>query len=628
MYLDRNYLMTHNKPILYQCGLTIFRDLTVSQPELSYRLREILIDNVRKERQGELIDCEVMRDVLAMLVELRTSSNDTYHLVFEEAFLADTRCFYQREAMQLLVNCDCSTYMVEAERRIHEEEGRLQKYLAAFTESALMAIINECYIVQNCRTLVEMGNSGCTRMIMNDNWDDLRRMYNLFSRVPSCLQEIAVCVSRHIAARGHDILEDSELKKQPELLVNSMLELREKFNTILTSSFKRDTMLEHTIKTSFEGVVNANTRIARSLAMYIDSLFKKEVRGMREDVLEQRLNNCLELFRYISDKDIFEHYYKLSLSKRLLNNRSLSEEAERLMLTKLKLECGYQFTAKLEGMFNDMIISKAVSNEFPRLKGLTVDVRVLTTGFWPNEACECPVLPSPLYQITESFTSWYATKYPGRRITWRTSLGSAELRTQIGGQKHELCVSTFQAAILLNFNSAERFTVSELENILRVSGSEFSKHLLGLLKVGLILKSTPGKELEPGASLCVNTQFSSEMFRIKVPVVSSTNKRKSLTSEVSQGSRGQGSSNGVNIEEEVPSPVEEDRRYLIEAALVRTLKGRRTIEHNDLMTEVIRQLSSRFAPQPKSIKQRIEGLIEREYIDRDVKNPRVYHYLA
>jgi len=59
----------------------------------------------------------------------------------------------------------------------------------------------------------------------------------------------------------------------------------------------------------------------------------------------------------LSEKDVFERYYKNHLAKRLLLGRSVSDDAERGMLAKLKVECGYQFTQKLEGMFNDMKIS-------------------------------------------------------------------------------------------------------------------------------------------------------------------------------------------------------------------------------------------------------------------------------
>jgi len=69
------------------------------------------------------------------------------------------------------------------------------------------------------------------------------------------------------------------------------------------------------------------------------------------------LDKTIIIFRYISEKDVFERYYKTHLAKRLLLGRSVSDDAERGMLAKLKVECGYQFTQKLEGMFHDMKLS-------------------------------------------------------------------------------------------------------------------------------------------------------------------------------------------------------------------------------------------------------------------------------
>lgn len=69
------------------------------------------------------------------------------------------------------------------------------------------------------------------------------------------------------------------------------------------------------------------------------------------------LDKTITVFRFITDKDVFERYYKGHLAKRLLLGRSVSDDAERGMLAKLKVECGYQFTQKLEGMFHDMKLS-------------------------------------------------------------------------------------------------------------------------------------------------------------------------------------------------------------------------------------------------------------------------------
>jgi len=65
------------------------------------------------------------------------------------------------------------------------------------------------------------------------------------------------------------------------------------------------------------------------------------------------------------------------------------------IFSKLKSECGCQFTSKLEGMFKDMTLPNTVNEEFKshllnsssaskNMNGVDLTVRVLTTGYWPG----------------------------------------------------------------------------------------------------------------------------------------------------------------------------------------------------------------------------------------------------
>jgi hypothetical protein len=47
-----------------------------------------------------------------------------------------------------------------------------------------------------------------------------------------------------------------------------------------------------------------------------------------------------------------------------------------------------------------------------------------------------------------------------------------------------------------------------------------------------------------------------------------------------------------------------------------------------LVLQVTRQLSPRFIPNPTLIKKRIESLIEREFLERDANDRKLYRYLA
>jgi len=58
-------------------------------------------------------------------------------------------------------------------------------------------------------------------------------------------------------------------------------------------------------------------------------------------------------------------------------------------------------------------------------------------------------------------------------------------------------------------------------------------------------------------------------------------------------------------------------------------RQRKELSHQELIAQVIQQLTSRFLPDVTMVKKRIESLIEREFLDRadDSERP-AYRYLA
>jgi len=78
--------------------------------------------------------------------------------------------------------------------------------------------------------------------------------------------------------------------------------------------------------------------------------------------------------------------------------------------------------------------------------------------------------------------------------------------------------------------------------------------------------------------------------------------------------------------EDAKARVEQDRKPQIEAAIVRIMKDRKTLDHSQLIAEVVRQLSPKFRPEVSDIKLRIESLIDREFLARE--NERTYNYRA
>jgi len=115
---------------------------------------------------------------------------------------------------------------------------------------------------------------------------------------------------------------------------------------------------------------------------------------------------------------------------------------------KLKEECGFQFTQKLEVMFKDIKMSEDTMAEFrghalAKQINFELQVKVLTTGNWPNEQKDqsgiIQNLPREIQFSMQNFNKFYNNKHTGRALHWKPSLGYADIKATLGESvKHEL----------------------------------------------------------------------------------------------------------------------------------------------------------------------------------------------
>jgi len=113
--------------------------------------------------------------------------------------------------------------------------------------------------------------------------------------------------------------------------------LKDRYDNFLAHSFEHDPSFKKVISSDFEHFLNLNPKSPEYLSLFIDDKLKKGVRGMTEQDIETVLDKTMVLFRFLQEKDIFERYYKQHLAKRLLLNKSVSDDSEKNMISKLKV---------------------------------------------------------------------------------------------------------------------------------------------------------------------------------------------------------------------------------------------------------------------------------------------------
>ncbi|XP_071698690.1 cullin-1-like [Rutidosis leptorrhynchoides] len=626
-YLDRYFISRRSLPALNEVGLICFRESVYE--ETKGKARDAVIALIDQEREGEQIDRALLKNVLDIYVEIGMGQMDHYENDFETFMLSDSAAYYSRKASNWIVDFSCPEYMLKAEDCLKKEKERVLNYLHLSSDPKLIENVQNELLVVYSSQLLEKEHSGCRTLLRDDKVDDLSRMYRLFSKIPKGLEPVANMFKQHVTAEGMALVqqaEDAASNKtenvgggpQEQIFVRKVIDLHDKFMSYVTDCFSNHTLFHKALKEAFEVFCNkvvAGSTSAELLATYCDNILKKGgSEKLSDEAIEETLDKVVKLLAYIGDKDLFAEFYRKKLSRRLLFDKSANDDHERVILSKLKQQCGGQFTSKMEGMVTDLTLAKENQNRFSEYlsnnsgasPGIDLTVTVLTTGFWPTYKSYDLCLPQEMIKCVEVFKEFYQTITKHRKLTWIYSLGTCNVNGKFDQKTIELVLGTYQAAVLLLFNGSDRLSYSDIKQQLNLADEDLVRLLqsLACAKYKILIKEPASRTVSETDYFQFNSKFSDRMRRIRIPLPP------------------------VDERKKVVEDVDKDRRYAIDASIVRIMKSRKVLGHQQLVTECVEQLSRMFKPDFKAIKKRIEDLITREYLERDKENPNLFRYLA
>lgn len=586
------YINEHKLAKVGEMVLIGYRDF-LQIPENQLRIQSYLLDLINKSRKGEWADSEAVSQLCRMLVDVGINSKEIYQTVFETAFLQASRLFYQREAMDTVSVSTWADYLKYAEKRRKQELYRVETSLDASTMLPLMRVLKDCFVTPFYTQLIE-ASSGIRKMLEEANTEDLKRAYILLKEDFDAFKELQASIFSFILTSVTTILSNHDLAILQK--VKALFTLNTRLKHLLSAAFASDRKMEETVTQAFDKVFSANSSLGQLLASYVDFMMTKEIKQMSDTEIDAILENFMTIFRYLRSRDVFEAINKSLFAKRLLMQTSLNNEAEKGLLRRLKMECGPAYTRKVEGMITDIESARSDSIQISS-DGIQIEVLVLKSVYWPSDSLEAALMPAELGPLVTAVNDQYTRKYPQRLLDWKTNYGTAEIVGKFENRSYEFTVSTYQMLVLMYFNGVNKTTYEELVNALGVRfDKEFYKHVFGLIHGKVVLKSTDTKVLEPDCELTISDRFESKLRRIKISIVAPKRKDKPVAVEAT------------------PSDVLETRKFLTDMAIVRVMKARRMLEPQLLVAEVIRQLSTKFPPEPRDIKARTESLIEREYL--------------
>ncbi|KAJ1306719.1 hypothetical protein OPQ81_007709 [Rhizoctonia solani] len=658
--IDQFYVPSRpNLTTVYELGLRIFGGF-LQNPIVSDRIQAGIVEWLTQERLNPTQDPNVRRQHRETIVTVRKClvSLHLYGDLAEIPYLQATTSYWTDEGA-VRRNADdfsAANYIAEAIKIIKGEEDRAREVLlpggwepvGRATEKALLADVAPTLASKALQTL-----------LVRKDKPAITALYGLYRRA-EVLEDLRLAFKNILQENVRSIVmagtDESTSKKgktnkvrgrgkseEDEKIVPLLVELRAFAKAVVKECFGETARgrFAGALDDAFSlGVGARDYTPSAMMAQALDRELRRGQRGESEQAWKEKLFEILDLSRYTRDKDVFREIYTRALAKRLLTKSTADDDMEKTLIVKLKADYDPEFSAG-DVMFKDLQQSATEMEDYRRRiensaddMDLCLNVMVLTHAKWPsfkeNNMLESEEsakshgrgskpstasrvdLPPKMAAALHRFEVYYKEKHDRHRMAWFHSLGTVTLTSRFPGGTKEISVSMYQALVLLLFNEQDQFSVADIQSRTQLSQEDLTVTLqslaLGKKRVLLRADDKTAKDIAPADQFKWNGEFTDPKRNIRILSI-----QQQTTTEETQ-----------DAQDDILS----ERPHVIDAAIVRIMKAKKTLTYEQIKTETIMALEKHFQPTVSDIKKRIDELQEKDYIVRDDKERNVFHYVA
>ncbi|KAF9555850.1 Cullin-4B [Agrocybe pediades] len=640
-YLDQVYVVQEkDKHNIYDLAHSLVVKRIFNSAHLMDKLHDAVngwLDTERKNRRPHR-----ERDAIPKLI--RVIHQYHQYSSFEEFYINNTKEFYAQESAAKAdeLKDKPKEFFEAASTRIDEEFERAKAVLSVpswiFVRTATEQII--------WKDRVEwIADSTLSEYMKDKDLTSLAKLYTLFGRVGGT-QALCKAFSVYIRVTVASIVKDVD---RDDEMVQRLLDFKKLADDAIFTSFLADVVEVHTTSSADHptspppapvasasqlppkqpdqqflyaltdaftmGFKARRSKPAEMIAKYLDKAMRKGQGKASDAEFQEFLDRALSLYRFTDDKDVFRTFYHRSLAKRLLLAKSASDDFEKAMLKKLKENYDPEFGMG-EDMFKDLALSRESMREYHEKlpedsAGRKLNAMVLQRSAWPFTAQKETVdLPPSMQTELTKYTNYYKSKHSGRVLDWDHSLGTVTLKARFNPGDKELTVSLYQALVLLLFNEDTEIPYTDIKEHTNMAEADLKRTLQSLAcgKKKVLKKIPAGKDVDDTDVFKYNAEFTDPHRVVHI---------NSIQAKVSP-----------EESKKTNDSIEEDRKYTLDAAIVRIMKARKEMSYEQLKTATIEAVKSHFAPQVDTIKKRIDYLVEQEYLERSETDRSKYLYVA
>ena len=629
---EKNFINYSIKEILEQ--ITLLRNkiiLRLNEPNEKNNVNEIKMDiddEVENSNNKKYEDVtKEFLEKISLLIRFYCETG-IYQEYFSKELIKNSEEYYAKMTEEFINNNSIEKYINYVEEILEFENYLIVTHL---NEISLKPIINKLNIIllsnkkktifekyydlntnSNENIISTTNTNNETKVPLNENYSLMKKIYILFKNI-KLEEEIKKKFNEYIISTCKLIY--AKYSKDYNLFYENIYLLKKNIDKYIAESFLGEEKFKSVSKESLtKGLNQKPSLVCDIFSNYIDKILRFDAEKKPLNEIKNIIYEYMILFKYIGNKDLFQNFFIKKLCIRCLFNLNKSEEAQNYLIEQLKKECGPYFVSKSQEMISDVKASQEMSQLFNEKKGkdkdkdkeedikIPINYFVLSNYTWPiDKLVSGEICNFDIGKSQKKFFEFYHKKNSGKSLFWHLPFCFGEIEMDLNDSKNTIKIigNGVHIAILKCFNK-----------------SQISLSLKDIMRKTKLEKDVINKYIKKIVSKNI-LKYENDVYVVNFFVNKEENSNEIMLIDYDEQEDEKG------IEENEEKSIEE-RKFVIDAYIMKILKQKKVMKKSELITTVNEKMP--FDEKEEIINKRIDQLINNRYITKDEEDPSIIKY--
>ena len=534
------------------------------------------------------------------------SETGLYKDYFNKIFLDESKKFYEENTLKQIQESNLEDYIAYTDIIFQIEKTIIVEYLNQISLKPLLNDLNNILLKDKIKIIFDkFFNFQNNTTIFSENFELMKKIFLLFKGI-KIEDEIKKRFNDYIikcSEKIYDLYHTNYLE-----LYNKLILLKTNVNNFVSISFLNEEKFKSLSKESLTKALNVKPIfITNILSKYIHYVLTNLAKKEKIETLKERIDEFIILFKFIENKDMFEHFFIKNLATTCLYNLNVSEELQNYLIEQLKNECGNFFVSKSEEMISDVKLSKELNDKFIQQSDLLKDNNIIfnfsiySNYSWPINKIIVGNINDNITSIQNEFYNFYKKKNPGKTVKWHLPYCSSEIEFNgIENKNYLIKANGIHTLILSNFKKSKKdLNINEIVSLTNLDIEILNEHLRDIVNFKILIYDSEKENYS------FNENFINDDNEINLINI---NKENNLLKE----------------NEKIEKKTIIDRKPVCDCYLIKILKPKKIMNKEELIEEVYQKLP--FQTDKEFIAKRLEQLINNKYISIDGNDENLVRY--